>query len=511
MHEIPPPMTFPELFPSPAGPLRAVLAASAFALLPALLSAQAPVPAEGADDAIEDAVVLIDVTSQHGDWFTPWQAGPIVRGTGSGFLIRRGLIITNAHVVSDARQVLIKRNGNPTPAFASVAFIAHDADLALLQVSDPAFDEGVEPLPLGDLPSLRTRVRTYGYPAGGEQISRTEGVVSRVEFVTYLHSGADAHLAIQTDSAINPGNSGGPVVQNGKVVGVAFQTSTRLNDVGYFIPTPVIKRFLRDIADGSYQGYAELGLVTSDLFNASYRAHLGMPLGKTGVVVDRVLPASSAFGIVREQDVVTAIDGVPVTLDGSIRFHGYQVGMEQLVEDKLTGESVELSLVRDRAALQVKIPLRPLGFAERMRNRFNVMPDYVVYAGLVFIELDQEYLLTFGNFWENGDKSLLYAHFFRTIEQPDGEMDAPIVLSRVLPHAINSAYRPYANSLVTTVNGRPVKSLAGLRAALDAGKDRSQVIMLDGGREIVLDRAEADAAHPRILETYGIRSDRRLE
>jgi S1-C subfamily serine protease len=499
-------MTAPKHAPFPVRLVLPALAAVALAMAP-----QRAPAAEDADDAIEQAVVLIDVTAQHGDWYTPWQGGPIARGTGSGFLIGRGLILTNAHVVSDARQVLIKRNGNPAPSFAEVAFIAHDTDLALLRVSDPEFDAGVRPLPLGDLPSLRTRVRTYGFPAGGEQISRTEGVVSRVEFLTYLHSGADVHLAIQTDSAINPGNSGGPVIQDGKAVGVAFQTSTRLNDVGYFIPTPVVKRFLRDIQDGKYDGYAELGLVTSDLFNKSYRAHLGLPDGKSGVVVDRVMPGSSASGIVHEQDVVTAIDGVPVALDGSIRFHGYSVGMEQVVEDKLIGESVELALIRDRAPITLRIPLKPLAFADRMRYRFDALPKYLVYSGLVFVELDQEYLRTFGNYWENADKSLLYAHFFKMMEQPDGGMAPPIVLSRILPHAINSGYRPFANSLVMAVNGQPVKSLPELHAALENPTQRHLVISLEAGRQIVLDRAEAQAAHRQILEMYGIRQERRLQ
>jgi hypothetical protein len=213
---------------------------------------------------------------------------------------------------------------------------------------------------------------------------------------------------------------------------------------------------------------------------------------------------------VREQDVITAIDGVPVALDGSIRFHGYSVGLEQVVEDKLIGESVRLSIIRDRAPIELKVPLRPLAYADRMRQRFDVLPEYVVYAGLVFMELDQEYLQSFGNFWESADKSLLYAHFFRMIENPDGDMAPPIVLSRVLPHAMTSAYRAYANSLVEAVNGKAVKTLAELRAALQGAGNGYQVIALEGGREIVLDRKEAEAAQPRILETYGIREDRRL-
>ncbi|MCH7478347.1 MAG: trypsin-like peptidase domain-containing protein, partial [SAR324 cluster bacterium] len=296
----------------------------AFTLLLVLpVSAPAQQGDGNADDRIEDALVYLNVTSQRGDWYSPWQRSRTSRLTGSGFIIGPGLVMTNAHVVSDAKQIIVRRNGVGTPFFARVKYVAHDSDLALLEVKDRAFDEGVEPLELGSLPSLRTRVRTYGFPSGGEELSRTEGVVSRVQFITYLHSGADGHLGIQTDSAINPGNSGGPVVQGGKVIGVAFQANSNLNDVGFFIPSPVIKRFLEDIRDSRYDGYGELGIVASNLTNPAYRRFLNLPDELSGVVVDRVLPGTSAEGHIFPGDVVTAIDGVPIGFDGTIQYHGH--------------------------------------------------------------------------------------------------------------------------------------------------------------------------------------------
>ena len=91
-----------------------------------------------------------------------------------------------------------------------------DCDLAVLRVDDPAFLAGLRPLPLGDLPSIGERVLTYGFPLGGQDVSSTAGIVSRIESRGYVHSGADSHLVVQTDAAINPGNSGGPVVQDGQ-------------------------------------------------------------------------------------------------------------------------------------------------------------------------------------------------------------------------------------------------------------------------------------------------------
>ena len=488
-----------------------ILTALLCATLLALFAVQALRAAD--DDAqIEAAVVSIDVTAQRGDWYTPWQQAGILQFTGSGFLIGPGQVLTNAHVVSDAKQILLRRNGSSRPYFARVEFIAHDSDLALLRVNDAGFDEGVAPLVIGELPSLLTRVRTYGFPAGGEKISRTEGVVSRVQFVTYVHSSADAHLAVQTDSAINPGNSGGPVMQDGAVVGVAFQVSTELNDVGYFIPTTVVRRFLDDIQDGHYDGFAELGIRSSNLTNAAYRDHLRLPSERSGVVVDAVLPAGSADGLVLPGDVILAIGAHSVGNDGNILYHGHSLAFEQIGEEKQVGDMLRLTLWREGRELRREIPMRGLPDAERVRSRFDVLPNYIVYAGLVFVELDRAYLETFGNFWDRAPDELLYEQFFRRDEHPQAPAHRAVVLSRVLPHAVNRNYRDSANSLDIRINGRPIDGLASIPAALAQPIGGRHVFELgDAGNLLILDAALADAAHPAILRQYGVAHDRRLK
>ena len=500
---------------------RTLRCAVGVSLLALLALAGSPARAQQAPDAghaaagspeetIEPAIISIEVTQQRTDWYSPWQGTRPEVSQGSGFLIGPGRIMTNAHVVSDARQIVVRRNGDDRPYFADIEFIGHDTDLATLRVNDPAFSRGVPPLALGDLPSLRSRVRTYGYPAGGEKISRTEGVVSRIQFITYVHSGADQHLAVQTDSAINPGNSGGPVVQEGKVIGVAFQASTRLNDVGYFIPVPVIRRFLEDVQDGTYEGYGDLGVVTSNLINPTYRRSLGLQDDHRGVVVDRVLPRSSAAGLLREADVILAVDDVPVEADGTINYHGYSLGYQQTVEQKQIGEAVKATVWRSGKALELRVPLHRYPEAERMRAEFDTPAPYLVYAGLVFMELNRDYLRTFGNYWETADKHLLYRHFYAFMES-DQPYAGTVVLARVLPHRINTAYTSLANSQVAAVNGVTVHTLRELESALAAARSGYQVFdLMPGEQVLVLDKAAADTAQPEILGRYAIPKDRYL-
>jgi S1-C subfamily serine protease len=222
-----------------------------------LLSALA---VRGDPSAPEKSVVQIMNSSQEPVWDSPWRFDAVRRSSGSGFVIKGKRIMTNAHVVSWAKQIRVKRYQDPRTYQARVAFVGHDCDLAVLEVKDETFFDGLEPLSLGELPVVRSTVVTYGYPAGGEQISYTRGVVSRIEMQTFAHIGNRSFLGAQTDAAINPGNSGGPVIQDGQVVGVAFQGMPGLENTGFFIPTPVIQHFLKDIGDGVYDGFPQAGI-----------------------------------------------------------------------------------------------------------------------------------------------------------------------------------------------------------------------------------------------------------
>src|SRR2546425_541289 len=125
----------------------------------------------------ERSVIQILTFSQQPVWDAPWRFESVRRSGGSGFVIKGKRIMTNAHVVSWGKEVVVRRYQDPRPYLARVKFIAHDCDIALLEVEDEGFFSGLEPLRFGDLPKVRSTVVTYGYPAGGEQISYTRGLV----------------------------------------------------------------------------------------------------------------------------------------------------------------------------------------------------------------------------------------------------------------------------------------------------------------------------------------------
>jgi hypothetical protein len=138
-------------------------------------------------------------------------------------------------------------------------------------------------------------------------------------------------------------------------------------------------------------------------------------------------------------------------------------------------------------------------------------PDYVVYAGLVFMRLELELLKTLGRGWpQSANRDLVWHQLFREAEQPEEADREVVVLTRVLRHAVNSQMALTTPVGVERINGRAVRSLADVTAAFAANQRRFHTIELerDGGIE-ALDRERAEAAHPEILKQYAIPHDSR--
>lgn len=461
---------------------------------------------------VERSVVRIVNHAQTPSWYAPWSSGTTQWSTGSGFVIDGGLIMTNAHVVSDSRFLAVFLYGDPNPYQAKVVVEGHDCDLALIRPMDPKVLDGIPALPIGGLPELRSTVETYGYPSGGDQISSTQGVVSRIDRQIYAHSSADAHLAVQTDAAINPGNSGGPVVQDGRLVGVAFQNNKALESVGFFIPTEVIKHFLADAKDGTYDGYPDLAVRTSALENPAARRYAGMPAGETGVRVDWVAPGGSGDGWLKEGDVLLKVEGQPIANDGSVASGDLRLPFGLLVDRRQSGETLPVRVLRGGERKDLAIPLKGYPATQRYAQQYDRRPRYYVYAGLVFVPLDREMVSTFGEDWmSEANSELIWELLFRPQAEPEFIKKERVVLMRRLDHPVNANMAFFKNIIVEKVNDRTIDSLADLVSALEESKGPNDVFEFAWfGRVAMIDHAEAVKVNAQILKDYGVTKDRNL-
>jgi S1-C subfamily serine protease len=458
----------------------------------------------------EKSVIQIMTFSQEPDWDEPWNSSRVRGSSGSGFIIEGNRIMTNAHVISWAKQIQVRRFQDSRPHIAEVAFVGHDCDLAILTVDDESFFEGLEPLPIGVLPKVRSVVNTIGYPAGGEQISYTSGVVSRIEIINYVQPGNRSLLAVQTDAAINPGNSGGPVLQDDRVVGVAFQGTPGLENTGFFIPPPVIQHFLKDVEDGEYNGFPQAGIRLSPLINQAYRNYLKLTESDAGARIDNLI-SDSAKENLKEDDVLLEANGYEVAADATIIYEGNQVHGGIAFSQAQHGAKVPIKVLRDGKVIDLVLPVF-VNQDDRLEGNQYTEPSYYVYAGLVFTPLSRDFLGTFGQNWSAvAGIGLLYELFYKKNTEPDEARTEPVMLSTVLSHSVNANMEIRGRVLVDSINGKRIDSLQDVVDALESNKGSHHLI--EFGERLgfeCLDREAADQANAEILETYGIQQDRKL-
>ena len=457
---------------------------------------------------MKKSVVRITVTEQEPNYRVPWVPGGVGGGVGAGFVIDGNRVMTNAHVVSNARFLSVSKEDDPKQYTAHVEFVGHDCDLAVLKIDAPDFFKGTVPLRFGGIPEIESAVSVYGYPIGGDRMSVTNGVISRIDFQAYAHSGVDAHLTIQTSAAINPGNSGGPVLQEGRVIGVAFQgyNGDVAQNVGYMIPVPVIRRFLKDISDGHYDKYMDLSVTTFKLQNPAMRRALGLADDDRGVMVSSVSPAGCSAGILQVGDVLLALDGHPVASDSFVDLDGERVQMEEIVERKFKGDDVKIKLLRDKQEKEVVVKLDRAFPYLIQGNTYDVQPRYVLFGGLLFQPLGH-------NFTEASQIDDLRVRFFYDFFVTDEiytEHPEVIILSAVLPDPINTYLGDFKNGIADEINGVKIKTLNDVSAAFAKSSGYYVIKLVGAGRPIVLERSAVEAARERILARYNVSKEENL-
>ena len=456
-----------------------------------------------ASNGIEESIVKIYTVSKMPSYTTPWNTG-IRKSHGSGSIINGNRILTNAHVVANETFIEVKRHGNTTKYEAEVEFISHQADLAILKLKDETFFKGTKSLEFNGLPKFEQEVAVYGFPMGGDSLSVSRGIVSRIEHNRYAHS-REIFLSIQIDAAVNPGSSGGPAISDNKIVGVVMQQMSRSQSIGYIVPMDVIKHFLEDIEDGKYDGFAHLGITTQMMENKAMRDVYDMCTDKTGVLVIDISEKSSAYGKLQEDDILLSIDGHSIQNDGTVEFiHNKYTSYKYYIDKKQIGETITFEVLRKGKNIKLDFVLNNVADDNLLVNTIehDVMPKYYIYGGYVFSPLTRNLLM-------NNSSTLLQLRDAANQWASDKKEEA-VILLKVLASPANRGDHNFSLWIIDKVNNKEFKNFAEFVKIVEEFNGKYLILENKDGVKIAIDRQKAIENEETILKRYSIEDNKRV-
>lgn len=288
------------------------------------------------------------------------QGEEVPRGEGSGFIISAdGYVVTNAHVVDGASEVLVTL---PDKREFKAKIVGADArtDVALVKVDAT----GLPTVRIGDVSRLRVGewVLAIGSPFGLDS-TVTAGIVS----AKHRDTGSDIPF-LQTDVAVNPGNSGGPLISTrGEVVGVNSQISseTRSNSgIGFAVPSDLTRRVAAELIETGTVNYSYIGIQGRDLRLTDAEA-LGLANNVRGVVVTAVFrdgPAAAAdlrpaTLLQNNREDISAAD-IIVGINGE-HLLGFDTLISYLAKYTVPGDTITLNVLRGGQPVDVPVTLAP--------------------------------------------------------------------------------------------------------------------------------------------------------
>ena len=286
-------------------------------------------------DRVKPAVVNIapvSTTVRSGE--NPRERNPNSSGTGSGVIVdKRGLIVTNNHVVGDAKEVEV-RLSTRHKFIGQVIGRDPDTDLAIVQV---ATDHDLPTVPFGDSSKVRVGqwVLAVGNPFALDR-TVTLGVVSGLERDAVRLSRYEAF--IQTDASINPGNSGGPLFNvNGEVIGINTAIINFAQGIGFAIPSNMVLQVVDQLRSRGKVMRGWLGVGIQEV-TAELASKFGIK-ESDGVLVNDVFDNEPAFRAgLHPGDIIAKVNGHVIETPS---------GLSRAVAGLLPGAKVELEIIRN--------------------------------------------------------------------------------------------------------------------------------------------------------------------
>ena len=467
------------------------------------------------------SLVKVNATSQPYNLHLPWQKESPSGRRGLGVVLAGNRVLVTGQMAADATYIELElpESGQKIPA--KVVAVDYEANLALLE-SPPsdkqkAFFAGLKPMAVDASGRIGDAVSILQTGRVGELIEsplRIGKVLTRrynVEGSGFLVYEANGIIRSEANSFTLP------VVKGSKLAGLLLSYDSK-NQVTTILPAPIIEHFLKDVADGKYEGFPGLGMELQSTQDEQFRDYLGLKPNAPGVLITTVMKGGSAEKAgMKKGDILIAINGFTIDSRGDYKDPQFgPLSSSHLVRGRAyVGDKVEIKVVREGKEVTLNGQLARRSPADYLvlPYQFDKGPRYVLMGGLLFQELSRPYLDAFGEEQRSG----AILRLTRIATHPDKYEEEGrkklVFLSMVLPTPSAQGYDKLGGQVVNKVNGKAINDLNDLAEAFKSAKDTWHVIELDDFPHVLyLDTFNAERDNLRLLDgAYRIGSLKRLE
>jgi S1-C subfamily serine protease len=454
------------------------------------------------------SVVRVNATQQSWSAGQPWEKNSPKQRSALAAIVGPRQVLTTSELVADSTFLELESTDGKTIAQAKIIAVDYEANIALLgPISDEEGQrlfEKTTVLGLGTSSKIGQAMGILQVEDNGQSLL-TPGNLQSIDISSSFIPG-QSFLTYRVKASMQSGTSSDslPVILDDKLAGVliSYNSKDQLCDIA---PAEMISRFLKEAADGNYQGFPSLGISTSRTEDPSFRQWLKLSEDQGGIYISKVRHKGPAeLAGIKRGDILLAVDGKPIDRRGYYQHPVYgSLFWGHLIRgEKFTGDSVSLSLLRDGQPTEVKATLTREDESKRLvpSYTFGTAPNYLVKGGFVFQELSRPLLESFGEEWT----SRAPLNFIDALENPEkyeGKVERIVFLSGSIPTPATVGYESLRNLIVKKVNGREITNMKTLIEAFKGNlKELHSIEFAEEDFTVYLDDAISNSVDAQLLK-----------
>lgn len=409
-----------------------------------------------------DSVVRINSTLQNYNAAQPWEKNPPRTRKGLGVLLPEHQILTTAAMAADAIYIELKSADNTLNLPAKVVAIDYEANLALLAPDgDAGFLSDLEPAKLSEPVKPGSELSFYQLENNAESLE-TKGVIRSMELLsTFVPTGYFLGYVVKASMQTSDNSFTLPAFHKGQLAGIltSYNSKDQLCDV---ISIDIVKAFLKDNEDGSYQGFPRLGVGTTTTEDPHFRSWLKLPEDGGGLYISRVLPSGSAAKAgIEKGDVLLTVSGFQIDRRGYYTHPDYgTLFWPHLIKGaSVLGQKIPIEILHQGTPKTLEVELVESPEPLLQDHGYDQAPPFLIKGGLVFQELSRGYLEAFGKDWTKRAPLNLLDVLSNPEDYEKQGRRRLVILTRVIATEATIGYDRLSSQIITSVNGQ---SIAGL-------------------------------------------------